>query len=643
MKYIFLVNKNDPNGIAREYHKYLPAEECEHITLWNPYGNKKKPSVKEMRKWFQEDKEKFSDAKYIIVCNSDWFKALHGQCKPQATIGYVFPFEDKFITYTPSLESIFYHPDDTRNKIKQSLEAVLAHDNGTYTEPGIDIIEEAHYPATPADIHHWLTTLLTYPKLTCDIETYSLKHYNAGIASISFAWDEHKGISFKIDPNKDTQNQPVRKSLTWFFKNYSGTLIFHNISFDAYVLTYQLFMKDFLDIDGMYEGLDTLLKNFDDTMLITYLATNNASGNSLSLKEQAQEFAGDWAQDEIEDVSKIPTVELLKYNLVDSLSTWYVYNKYHQTMLDDQQEEIYTNIFEPAVEDIIQMQLTGMPLNMEQVLKVEAKLKEDENNALSRIMSSTLIKTFEHKLNMDWVKRKNNTLKTKRVTIDDAHEVFNPNSNLQLKELFYDCLELPILNKTKTGEPSTDADTLKALKNQTNNPAIQELIDALIDHSDVTKILTAFIPAFKEAYKAPDGWHYLCGNFRLGGTVSGRLSSNSPNMQNLPSTGSKYAKLIKSCFSAPTGWLFTGIDYWSLEDRISALTTKDTNKLRVYTEGYDSHCLRSFAYWSHKMPDIQAELDEVRKEGKVYKVTHDDGTIEYLNENNPKLKEYQNA
>lgn len=43
------------------------------------------------------------------------------------------------------------------------------------------------------------------------------------------------------------------------------------------------------------------------------------------------------------------------------------------------------------------------------------------------------------------------------------------------------------------------------------------------------------------------------------------------------------------------------------------------------------------------MPDIKEQMEEIEKEGKVYKVTHDDGTIEYLNENNPKLKEYQNG
>jgi DNA polymerase-1 len=108
----------------------------------------------------------------------------------------------------------------------------------------------------------------------------------------------------------------------------------------------------------------------------------------------------------------------------------------------------------------------------------------------------------------------------------------------------------------------------------------------------------------ENAALGPDGWNYLYGNFNLGGTVSGRLSSSDPNLQNLPAN-SKYAKLIKSAFQAPDGWLFAGLDFASLEDRISALTTKDPNKLTVYLEGFDGHSLRAQAYFTEKMPDIE--------------------------------------
>ena len=85
-----------------------------------------------------------------------------------------------------------------------------------------------------------------------------------------------------------------------------------------------------------------------------------------------------------------------------------------------------------------------------------------------------------------------------------------------------------------------------------------------------------------------------------------------------------------------------GLDFASLEDRISALTTKDVNKLRVYTDGFDGHCLRAYSYFKDKMPDIKEQMEEIEKEGKIYKVTHDDSSVEYLNEHNPKLQKYMN-
>lgn len=80
-------------------------------------------------------------------------------------------------------------------------------------------------------------------------------------------------------------------------------------------------------------------------------------------------------------------------------------------------------------------------------------------------------------------------------------------------------------------------------------------------------------------------------------------------MQNLPS-GSTYGKAVKECFKPPAGWLFVGADFASLEDRINALLTKDSNKLKVYTDGYDGHSLRAYSYWGHLMPEIAQATDE---------------------------------
>jgi len=63
-------------------------------------------------------------------------------------------------------------------------------------------------------------------------------------------------------------------------------------------------------------------------------------------------------------------------------------------------------------------------------------------------------------------------------------------------------------------------------------------------------------------------------------------------------------KLIKSCITAPEGWLFAGADFSALEERIGAILSKDPNRIKVYTDGYDGHSLRAQTYFADQMPDI---------------------------------------
>ena len=632
---LLILSDGNPDEIKRYYCDPLGITDFQVVKIWK---YKKKTPVTDIKTCLQEQvypKITTYTPNYVLVADSEYFKVMAKVTKPDAYIGYFFGDTFKFL-YVPSYKQIFYHPEETKEKISRALDSIKASEQGKYCSPGSNIIKDEYYPSTTEDIAELLKSLANRPILTCDIETYSLKHVDAGLGSICFCWDKHSGCAFKIDKSSDSRNQEVRDLLKEFFINYKGTLIFHNIAFDVTVLIYQLFMKDVLDQEGLLNGLDIMLKNWEDTKLMTYLCTNSCSGNNLGLKYQAQAYAGNWAQDEISNIDKIPEEDLLRYNLIDGLSTWFVYEKYKDTLVAEKQDKLYREIFKPTTKDIIQMQLTGIPLNYDKVLEAEQKLNDDKNQALSVITANKYVIKFKEVLNQEAVDKYNSTHK-KQITLADVDESFNPNSGIQIKKLLYDLIKLPIINLTESKQPATDGDTLKALLNHTTDKDVLDLLQALIDYSAVEKILSAFIPTFKKATPASDGRRYIYGNFNLGGTVSGRLSSSKPNLQQIPATGSKYAKLIKACFQAPKGWLWVGLDYASLEDHISALVTKDPNKLKVYTDEYDGHCLRAYSYWKNLMPDITAQLDEIHKEGKVYKVTYDDGSVEYLNEHNPKL------
>lgn len=617
----------------------LSMEDFIFIELHSAPGKKKTPA-REIKEFIQQELQQVLDdaeTQYIICTDSDYFKILTKEAKAEANLGYVCDsvWGKQKVIYTPNYRQVFYDPPVVRAKIAQGMDALLNHIRGQYAEPGQGIIEFEAYPDTPEKIKAWLDQLLEMNKpLAIDIESFGLKHYNAGIGTITFCWSKTQGIAFNVDYEpirgateapygRINRNDVVRNLLREFFIKYTQRQMYHNISYDVYILIYQLFMDNLIDTEGLLHGMEIMLRNWDCTKLITYLATNSCAGNHLSLKEQAQEYAGNYAQDDIKDICLIPNEQLLRYNLIDGLCTWYTYEKHWGTLIADDQLDVYNNIFKPACEDIIQMQLTGMPMNMETVNQVAEEMETDRNQALKTIRESSLMKNFTLMLRQEWVDDKNAKLKKKQVTLADCDIEFNPNSGPQLQKLLFDYIGLPVLGLTKSKQPATDGDTIKALRTHTQSEEVKELLNALIDYKLVDKIITSFIPAFRNAQPGPDGWHYLFGNLNLGGTVSGRLSASEPNLQTIPS-GSKYAKKIKKCFEAPPGWIFCGLDFASLEDRISALTTKDPQKLKVYTDGYDGHSLRAYAYFGEQMPDIEDTVESINSIQHKYKSLRSD-------------------
>lgn len=611
----------------------IEPEEVLVLDLHQAIGKKKTPAS-EMKAYITEELapilHDFS-VEYLVVTDAEYFKTLTKAAKVDASIGYVLDsaYGPQKVIYAPNFRTIFYDPAKVQSKIAQAMQGLLKHRQGKYQAPGVTIIHQADYPTNPTDIETWLQLLLDRPELTCDIETFTLKHPTSGIGTIAFAWSKHEGIAFPVDLGPDSQR--VRNALRNFFEKYQGKLIFHSISFDAYILIYQLFMSNILDTEGLLYGLEILLRDWDDTKIITYLATNSCSGNRLGLKDNAQEFSGNYAIEEIHDITKVPLDELLQYNLVDALSTWYVHEKNYPRMVADDQLDIYLNLFKPCMWDIIQMQLTGMPVNKKRAEEVNAILAAEEQIARDKIMSSAIVQQFTiDYLNVKYAEKMNSKWVKKRISPADANQEFNPNSDLQLRALLFEWLELPVINVTDNKLPSTDGESIEALLNRVTDPEVKQLLEAFQMFAIIGTLTTNFMPSILNAVQGPDGWHYLFGNFNLGGTLSGRLSSSGPNLQNLPSTGKghpiklHYAKMIKSCFQAPPGWLFVGIDFSSLEDRISALTTKDPNKLKVYTDGYDGHSLRAYAYWPDKMPDIDPNsVESINSIGKKYKPLRD--------------------
>ena len=287
----------------------IPEEEVLVLSLFQS-ETAKKTSAKEIKEYIQSVLQPVMDefqVQHILCSDAEYFKAFSKEKKADTKIGYVCGsvFGKQMISYVPNYKSIFYDPPKVKKKIAIAVQAAISYVTGTYVDPGKNIIHQARYLHSVGDIAAALLMLkhMNCP-LTVDIECFSLKHTSSGIGTITFCWNEHEGVAFPVDFSEDPQQ--VRTMLREFFIANNSALIYHNISFDVYILVYQLFMEHILDTKGMLYGLEVMLKNFDCTKIITYLATNSCAGNKLGLKEQAQEFAGDYAQEDIKDIRKIP-------------------------------------------------------------------------------------------------------------------------------------------------------------------------------------------------------------------------------------------------------------------------------------------------------------------------------------------------
>jgi DNA polymerase-1 len=365
-------------------------------------------------------------------------------------------------------------------------------------------------------------------------------------------------------------------------------------------------MEHSTDYTGMMKGLQ-YFKNFDDTMILAYLAKNATTKVSLKLKEVALEYVGNYAI-EIQDITKYTKAEILKYNLIDSLATFYLWEKYHKETLS----RPYLEIFQPSLYTLIKMMLIGLPLDVDRVHEVDNILTAKEKVLREQIQENDYVREFNIQLQKDTCIKTNAKLKKLVKPLNDFLDIkFNPTSHLQLVNLLFETLKLPVLDKTKSGAPATGGDVLQDLKNHTQDEEILDLLKFIKELSEVTKINGTFIKAFMQEKD------FLHGNLKLGGTQSGRLASNSPNLTNLPAHG-PMGKLVKSCISAPEGWLFAGADFSALEERIGAILSQDPNRIKVYTDGMDGHSMRTHKYFSDQMPDITAALNKAETATKFW-------------------------
>ncbi len=161
-----------------------------------------------------------------------------------------------------------------------------------------------------------------------------------------------------------------------------------------------------------------------------------------------------------------------------------------------------------------------------------------------------------------------------------AGQPFNLASPKQLGEIFFDKLGMPVIKKTATGGRSTDEEVLEKLAQDYPLPA------KLLEHRSLSKLKGTYTDKLAQLALPRTGRVHT--HYAQAVAVTGRLSSNEPNLQNIPVKTAE-GRRVREAFVAPAGSVIASADYSQIELRIMAHISEDEALLRAFTEGIDVH------------------------------------------------------
>ena len=181
----------------------------------------------------------------------------------------------------------------------------------------------------------------------------------------------------------------------------------------------------------------------------------------------------------------------------------------------------------------------------------------------------------------------------------EAGEEFNIGSNVQLREVLFNRLKLPVLKKTSTG-PSTDASVLQELAEEGHR-----LPSLLMEYRELAKLESTYLDTLPRSANPLDGRVHTSFNQTVAST--GRLSSSDPNLQNIP-IRRELGRDIRRGFVPRAGWTLLAADYSQIELRLLAHLSRDANFVDAFNAGGDIHRQTAAIIFDVPLESVTSEM-----------------------------------
>ena len=377
-----------------------------------------------------------------------------------------------------------------------------------------------------------------------DTETEGLNALETDIVGISFSWQKGIGYYLPIKNNKSVHEKSF-EILKPFFESTEIIKVGHNIKFDIQVLhkynvkvsspIYDTMVAHYLINPDMRHNLDTLSESYLNYSPISIESLIGKKGkNQISMRDVSIDKITDYASEDADITLQLKSI-FDKEIEVNNLG------------------KIFYDIEIPMINVLSEMETEGIKIDTSYLEKLDKEFEEDLE-------------------------------KLKKEIFKKSGEEFNLNSPKQLGEILFDKLKLVSKpKKTKTGQYSTSEEVLSSLAND------HKIIEDILEWRSLDKLQNTYVKSLpNEVSSLTNRVH---SSFNQTVTTTGRLSSNNPNLQNIPIRTANGQKIRRAFIPRGSDYILMAADYSQIELRVIASMSNEKNMIDAFVNNQDIHTM----------------------------------------------------
>ncbi|WP_027393422.1 DNA polymerase I [Aquimarina latercula] len=406
----------------------------------------------------------------------------------------------------------------------------------------------------------FIQNLLKQKNVCFDTETTGLDPLTAELVGISFSWEAGKGFYIPF-PENQNEAQELIEQLRPFFEDENITKIGQNLKYDIKVLA-----KYNLDVKG---------KLFD-TMLAHYLINPDMRHNMDVLSEtylnytpvSITELIGKKGKNQL-SFRQVPQEKQTEYAVEDADITFQLKEHFTPELNEANILSLFEDIEVPLLRVLAAMEIEGINLDNEFLQSLSEELNND-------------IKTLETDI------------------YKEAGEEFNIASPKQLGIILFEKMKLVDKpKKTKTGQYSTAEDVLSYLAKD------HKIIQNILDYRGLSKLKSTYVDALPNQINESTGRVHT--DYMQTVAATGRLSSNNPNLQNIPIRTERGRQVRKAFIPRDAEHILLAADYSQIELRIIAALSEEETMINAFKSGEDIHASTAAKVFNVPIEEVTRE------------------------------------